>query len=96
MSPDAAALLAALDSAHRQLLTALWLAGGMVCGSVAIALLALGWRRWALLAGLGYGATLCFVPVGPARWLGPGSIAAATCGLLRPSGRRPPAPPRHR
>ena len=93
MSSDAAAALAALDSAHRQLLTALWLAGGMLCGAAAIALLALGWRRCALLAGLAYGATLCFVPVGPARWLGPGSIAAATFGLLRPSARRPAAFP---
>jgi len=88
MSPDAAAALAALDNAHRQLLTALWLSGGMLCSAAAIALLALGWRRCALLAGLGYGATLCFIPVGPARWLGPGSIAAATFGLLRPSVRR--------
>jgi len=88
MSTDSAAALAALDNAHRQLLTALWLAGGMVCGAAAIALLALGWRRCALLAGLGYGITLCFVPVGHAEVLGPATVAAALFGLLRPS--RPP------
>jgi hypothetical protein len=87
MSPDSAAALAALDSAHQQLLTALWLAGGMVCGATSTALLALGWRRCALLAGLGYGTTLCFVPVGPARVLGPATAAAAAFGLLRPAQR---------
>ncbi len=87
MPPDSAAALAALDNAHQQLLAALWLAAGMLCGAGAVVLLALGWRRSALLAGLGYGVTLCFIPIGHARVLGPLSVAAAAFGLLRPTRR---------
>ena len=91
MPPDSAAAAAALDFAHRQLLVALWVASGMVCAAAATVLLALGWRRCALWAGLGYGVTLCFIPVGHARVLGPLTLAAAAFGLLRPA-RRPSAP----
>lgn len=88
MPTDAAATaLTALDLAHRELLTALWLSAGMVLGGGLIIVLALGWRRCALVAGLGYGVTLCFVPVGHARAIGPVTIAAAVLGLLQPRRR---------
>ena len=52
-----------------------------------IALLAIGWRKAALAAGLGYALTVCFVPVGFARVLGPCGAAVAAVGLLLPARR---------
>jgi predicted lysophospholipase L1 biosynthesis ABC-type transport system permease subunit len=83
----ASAILQAVAEAQRQVAIALWLSGGMVCSSAMIALLAAGWRKPALGAGLLYAVTLCFVPVGRARVLGSCAAAAAAVGLMRRSPR---------
>ncbi|MGH7996511.1 MAG: hypothetical protein ACREFX_09185 [Opitutaceae bacterium] len=86
---NVAALSRALAAAHEQVAVALWLSGGMLCASAMIVLLAASLRRCALACGLAYAATLCFVPVGHARVLGPCGAAAALVGLAWP-GRRCP------
>ena len=77
-------VLQAIDAAQRQLSAALWISGGMVAACLMIGLVAAGWRRAGLAAGLAYAITLSFVPVGHARVLGPCGAAAAAIGLFRP------------
>lgn len=82
MTPDAARISALAVRLHNQIAAALWLSGGMIAAGCAIALLACGWRRPALVAGACYGFTLCFVPVGHAQLLGPVTVAAALAGFF--------------
>jgi 4-amino-4-deoxy-L-arabinose transferase-like glycosyltransferase len=74
-------LLAAVQD---QVATALWLSAGMLCAFVMIACAALAWRRAALVSGLLYSITLCFVHNGHAQLLGPIGCALAVAGLLAP------------
>lgn len=74
----------ALAAAHGRLVAELWLAAGLHCAVAAIGCLAFNWRRAALACGLAYSATLCFLPAGHGRILGPAGAALALAGLLRP------------
>jgi hypothetical protein len=88
---DPVSLQHVLRAVQDQVAAALWLSAGMLCAFGLIALLACGWRRSALVCGLLYSCTLCFVPNGHARILGPCGAAVAFLGLLRPAvgaGRR--------
>jgi hypothetical protein len=77
-----------LRAAQAQVSAALWLSAGMLCAFGLIVALAAGWRRAALAGGLLYSLTLCFVPVGHARVLGPCGGIIALCGFARPVRRR--------
>lgn len=82
---DPVSLQHVLRAVHDQVAAALWLSAGMVCAFGLIALLACGCRRAALGCGVLYSLTLCFVPNGHARILGPCGAAIAILGLLRPA-----------
>lgn len=81
---DPAALGPLLALAHRELVVAILLSAGILCAFALIVLAAMGCRRSALAFGLLYSATLCGVPVGYARVLGPCGISVALVGILRP------------
>jgi hypothetical protein len=71
-----------LTAVHTQLVTALWLSSGEVLAIVGLICVAFGTRRPALLCGLGYSITLCFVNNGPALILGVLGCVASTLGFL--------------
>jgi hypothetical protein len=73
-----------LGVVREQVATALWLSAGMICAISAIAAMALGWRRFALLWGFLYSLSLCFVHNGHAQILGPVGCAIAFTGLVWP------------
>jgi 4-amino-4-deoxy-L-arabinose transferase-like glycosyltransferase len=73
-----------LGAVHDQVVTALWLSGGMALAFCSIAAIALRRRRTALAFGLLYSMTLCFVRNGHARLLGPAGCAVAVTGLVLP------------
>ena len=81
---DAQRLQEVLGAVREQVATALWLSAGMVFAFAAIVGVALGWRRAALVAGLLYSFTLCFVHNGHAQLLGPVGCAVAITGFLWP------------
>ena len=87
---DPARLPAVLNAVHAQVSTALWLSAGMCCAFAAIACIALGWRRAALLCGLLYCGTLCLVRNGRAQVIGPAGCGVAIVGLLWPQRRNTP------
>jgi len=74
----------ALAAAHARLVAELWLAAGAHCAVAAIGCLACRWRRAGLTFGLAYCATLCLLPEGHGRILGPVGAAFALAGLCRP------------
>lgn len=79
-----------LIAVHDQVAAALWLSAGMILAVAAIALTAWRLRRTALVCGLGYCITLCFVPNGHAQILGPLGCGAAVAGLAWPRRRSGP------
>ena len=81
---DPETALRLLVAAREQVAVALWLSAGMVAATAMVLFIAGSFRRSALGCGLVYGVTLCFVPVGHARVLGPCAIAAALIALLWP------------
>jgi hypothetical protein len=85
---DPVTLQQVLRAVQAQVAAALWLSAGMLCAFGLIVLLACGWRRAALACGLLYSVTLCFVPNGHARILGPCGGAIALLGLFLPGRRR--------
>jgi hypothetical protein len=87
---DPARLQGALNALHAQVSTALWLSAGMFCAFAAIACVALGWRRAALLCGLLYCCTLCLVRNGRAQIIGPAGCGVAVTGLFWPRRRESP------
>lgn len=87
LPPEPAAVQAALRLAQGRLAAALWLSAGMFLAVGSLACAALGWRRAALVCGLGYSATLCLLPGGRAPVLGPLGLAFCLVGLARPRRR---------
>lgn len=87
------AIAAALEAAHRQVATALWLSAGMLCALAMIALAAARLRRCSLACGVLYALTLGAVPVGHARVLGACGAAIALVGLAVPNARKSHDPP---
>ena len=85
---DPVTLQQVLQSVETQVAAALWLSAGMVIVFALIIALACGWRRVALGLGALYFLTLCFVPNGHARVLGPVGAAIAVLGLCWPDRRR--------
>jgi hypothetical protein len=88
-SPDVplgpAELGALLAAVHAQVAVALWLSCGMLLSVGMLACCAFSWRRAALLLGILYSASLCFVHNGHAQLLGPLGCAVGLAGLvLRP------------
>jgi hypothetical protein len=79
-----------LASVQAQVIAALWLSAGMGCALAMISAVALGWRRPALVAGLCYSLTLCFLAQSRAQTLGPCGCAISLTGFLWP--RRPARP----
>ena len=77
---------------HEQVAAALWLSAGMIFAVGAIGCIALGWRRAALLFGLMYSLSLCFVRNGHAQVLGPAGCALAAMGFFWPLKRRTEPP----
>jgi len=85
---------------HEQVAVALWLSIGMILALGAIACIAFGRRRMALVFGFFYSVSLCFVHNGHAQILGPAGCALASTGLIWPRERNhkddPSAPRKHR
>jgi hypothetical protein len=72
---------------HEQVAVALWLSAGMILAVGAIACIAFGRRRMALIFGFLYSVSLCFVHNGHAQILGPAGCALASTGLFWPRER---------
>ena len=87
---DPVTLQHVLRAAQAQVAAALWLSAGMLCAFSLIVSVAWGRRRTALACGLCYSLTLCFVPNGHARILGPCGGAVTLLGFLRPARRDSP------
>jgi hypothetical protein len=77
-----------LHIVHAQVAAALWLSAGMILAVGAVACIAFGFRRTALVCGMLYSATLCFVQNGHAQVLGPIGCAISAIGLAWPQKRR--------
>jgi hypothetical protein len=67
---------------HEQVAVALWLSIGMILAVAAIACVAFGLRRTALVFGFLYSVSLCFVHNGHAQILGPAGCALASTGFF--------------
>jgi hypothetical protein len=72
---------------HEQVAVALLLSAGMILAVGAIACIAFGRRRTALIFGFLYSVSLCFVHNGHAQILGPAGCALASAGLFWPRGK---------
>ncbi len=81
---DPQKLAYALGVVRDQVATALWLSAGMLFAFAAMACAALNWRRSALVFGVFYFLTLCFVRNGHAQIIGPVGCAMAIAGVFWP------------
>jgi hypothetical protein len=85
--PDPVAMNQVLAAVQTQVVVALWLSAGMILAIAMVISIAAACRRSALACGFAYALTLCFIPVGHARLLGPIGVAAALVGLVWPQQR---------